>query len=148
MKAVIQRVHEASCKVDGKIIGKIGKGFLIFLGIAKGDTEKDLQYLVKKISAMRIFEDSEGKMNLALSDVGGEALVISQFTLLADTKKGNRPSFFDAALPDEAIPMYEAFIQEFRALGIPTRTGEFGADMKISLINDGPVTILLDTKKE
>lgn len=146
MKAVIQRVKCASCSVDGVTIGKIGQGFLVFLGVAKGDTEADLSYLVKKIAMMRIFPDAEGKMNLALSDIHGEMLVISQFTLLADTKKGNRPSFFDAALPEEAIPFYEKFIAAMRARSIHTETGEFGADMEISLVNDGPVTVLLDSK--
>ena len=145
MKAVIQRVKHASCTVEGKVIGKIGQGFLIFLGVAKGDTQEDLQYLVKKISGMRIFEDEQGKMNLALSDIGGEALVISQFTLLADTKKGNRPSFGGAALPEEAIPFYEQFIRELRAKDIPVETGEFGADMEIALVNDGPVTIVMES---
>ena len=146
MRAVIQRVSEASVSVDGKTIGSIGKGMLILLGVAKGDTQEDLDYIVKKTSNMRIFTDAEDKMNLSLADVGGAVLVVSQFTLLADTKKGNRPSFFDAALPDEAIPMYEAFLAAFQNLGIPTESGEFGADMKVSLINDGPVTILLDSK--
>ena len=146
MRAVIQRVSEASVSVDGKAIGSIGNGMLILLGVAKGDTQEDLDYMVKKVSNMRIFSDAEDKMNLSLADVNGSVLVVSQFTLLADTKKGNRPSFFDAALPDEAIPMYEAFLAAFRAQGIPTECGEFGADMNVSLVNDGPVTILLDSK--
>ena len=146
MRAVIQRVIAASVIVDNHTVGSIDKGLLIFLGIAKDDQKDDIDWLVRKISQLRIFSDDEGKMNNSLLDNHGSALVISQFTLFASTKKGKRPSFIHAAKPDLAIPMYETFIQEFKDLGITTETGVFGADMAIQLTNDGPVTILIDTK--
>ena len=146
MKAVIQRVKRALVQTDGTVIGSIGAGMLILLGVAKGDTLEDMEYLAKKESAMRIFSDEEGRMNRSLSDIGGGALIVSQFTLLADTKKGNRPSFTEAAAPQEAIPLYEAFLEYFRGQNIPTEHGKFGADMEISLVNDGPVTVLLDSR--
>jgi D-tyrosyl-tRNA(Tyr) deacylase len=147
MRAVIQRVSEASCKVDGKITGEIGPGFLVLLGIEDADTEEDLQWLTQKINGMRVFGDENGLMNKALADVDGNILLISQFTLFAQTKKGNRPSFIKAARPDKAIPLYEQMIATLDSLtGKKTATGIFGADMKISLVNDGPVTIIMDTK--
>ncbi|TSD64777.1 D-tyrosyl-tRNA(Tyr) deacylase [Inquilinus sp. KBS0705] len=147
MRAILQRVTEASCKVEGNITGQIGIGFLVLLGIEDADTEEDLQWLAQKIAGMRVFGDENGLMNKALADVGGEILLISQFTLFAQTKKGNRPSFIKAARPDKAIPLYEKMITTLDALtGKKTATGIFGADMKISLVNDGPVTIIMDTK--
>lgn len=147
MRAIIQRVSEASCTVDGNITGQIGIGFLVLLGIEDADNDEDIQWLAQKISGLRVFSDENGLMNKALADIDGNVLLISQFTLFAQTKKGNRPSFLRAAKPDKAIPMYEQMI---KTLGIITNkkieTGIFGADMKISLINDGPVTIIMDTK--
>jgi D-tyrosyl-tRNA(Tyr) deacylase len=145
--AVIQRVSEASVTIEGHVKGRIGTGFLILLGITHHDTREDLDWLSKKIVGMRIFGDDEGKMNLDLKTVGGSILLISQFTLHANTKKGNRPSFIEAARPEVAIPLYEQMIQQLSAdLGKPIETGEFGADMKVALLNDGPVTILIDSK--
>jgi len=147
MRAVIQRVSEASCKVDGEITGQIGLGFLILLGIEDADTEDDLQWLAQKITGLRIFGDENGLMNKALADVDGSILLVSQFTLFAQTKKGNRPSFIKAARPDKAISLYEQMIETLNNLtGKKTATGIFGADMKIRLVNDGPVTIIMDTK--
>jgi D-aminoacyl-tRNA deacylase len=147
MIAVIQRTIEASVRIDGRVTGSIGKGLLILLGISCDDQDEDIDWLVKKIANLRIFSDSEGKMNLSVQDVGGEVLVISQFTLFASTKKGNRPSFTDAARPETAIPLYGKFIKSLETeTGKQVPTGEFGADMKVSLINDGPVTIIIDTK--
>jgi len=147
MRAVLQRVTQASCTVDGKITGEIKTGFLVLLGVEDADTDEDLQWLAQKIAAMRVFGDEDGLMNKALADVNGDILLISQFTLFASTKKGNRPGFTRAARPDKAIPMYEQMIKALEEL---TRkkvaTGIFGADMKISLLNDGPVTIMMDTK--
>ena len=146
MKAVIQRVSEASVKVDDNVLGSIDKGYMILLGVDENDTVEDAEILAKKTANLRVFEDAEGKMNLSILDIEGEALVISQFTLLADTKKGNRPSFVHAAKPDLAIPLYERFMAELAENGVKKiEHGEFGADMKVSLINDGPVTITLDT---
>lgn len=147
MRAVVQRVKSASVKVDNKIIGQIGQGLLVFLGIEEADQEKDLVYMCDKVPNLRIFEDQDGKMNKSLVEVGGSILVISQFTLLGDARKGRRPSFIAAAQPDKAIPMYEKFIADMREKDIFTQAGEFGADMQVELINDGPVTILLDSKK-
>jgi D-tyrosyl-tRNA(Tyr) deacylase len=147
MRAVIQRVSEASCKVDGKITGQIGIGFLVLLGIEDADTDEDLQWLAQKITGLRVFGDENGLMNKALADIGGDILLISQFTLFAQTKKGNRPSFIRAARPDKAIPMYEQMIRVLESItGKKIATGVFGADMKVSLVNDGPVTITIDTK--
>jgi D-tyrosyl-tRNA(Tyr) deacylase len=147
MRAVIQRVTEASCKVDGKTTGEIGLGFLVLLGIEDADTDDDLLWLAQKITNLRVFGDENGLMNKALADVDGGILLISQFTLFAQTKKGNRPSFIKAARPDKAIPMYEQMIKTIAELtGKRVETGIFGADMKISLLNDGPVTIVMDTK--
>lgn len=147
MRAVIQRVTQANCKVDGKITGEIGIGFLVLLGVEDADANEDMQWLAQKIASMRVFSDEDGLMNKALADVNGDILLISQFTLFAQTKKGNRPGFIRAAKPDKAIPMYEDMIKELERLtGKKVATGIFGADMKISLLNDGPVTIIMDTK--
>ncbi len=145
MRAVIQRVTSADVTVDGQIIGSIEAGLVVLLGVAQGDTEEDLQYLVDKTVGLRIFNDAEGKMNLSVADVGGAALIISQFTLLANTRKGKRPSFIEAAAPDEANAMYEQFCARVAASGIHVQRGRFAADMKVRLINDGPVTIILDS---
>jgi len=147
MRAVIQRVKSASVKVNDNVIGSIAQGILLLLGIEDSDEEKDLEYMCDKVPNLRIFEDENGKMNKSLLDVGGSILVISQFTLLGDARKGRRPSFIAAAQPDKAIPMYEKYITEMKKKNIFTQSGEFGADMKVELINDGPVTILLDSKK-
>jgi D-tyrosyl-tRNA(Tyr) deacylase len=147
MRAVIQRVSHASCKVDGNITGEIQTGLLVLLGVADDDTTDDMEWLAQKIVNMRIFSDTDGLMNKALTDVNGNILLISQFTLFAQTKKGNRPSFIRAARPDKAIPMYEQMITTFeKLLGKPIATGIFAADMKVDLLNDGPVTIVMDTK--
>jgi D-aminoacyl-tRNA deacylase len=149
MIAIIQRVSEASVKIEGKIKGEIQAGFLVLLGITHTDTQEDVEWLSKKIVGMRIFSDEEGKMNLDLNSVNGNILLISQFTLHASTKKGNRPSFIEATRPEIAIPLYEKMILQLENdIGKPIQTGEFGADMKVSLINDGPVTIILDSKNK
>lgn len=149
MRSVIQRVSEASVIADGILTGGINKGFLVLLGIEQADIQADADWLVDKISQMRIFQDEEDKMNLSLEQVNGEVLVISQFTLHASCKKGNRPSFIKAARPDQAIPLYEYFISRLtRQTGKEVKTGIFGADMKVHLINDGPVTIILDSKSK
>ena len=148
MKAVIQRVSRASVGVNDETIGKIGRGFLVLLGVANEDTDEDMDYLVKKITQMRIFEDEAGKMNLSLKDVGGEILIISQFTLFASTKKGNRPSFTEAGAPDFSKEMYLKFIAACRDCGIHTEECDFGAHMMVSLVNDGPVTITMDSKQK
>ena len=149
MIAVIQRVSESSVKIDGKIKSQIGTGLMILLGIEEADGQEDIEWLSKKIINLRIFPDENGVMNRSLLEVGGEILLISQFTLHASTKKGNRPSYIKAAKPDIAIPMYEKMIQALESeLGKSIGTGEFGADMKVSLINDGPVTIVIDTKNK
>ena len=146
MKLVIQRVQQASVSVENKIVGNIKQGFLVLLGIKNGDTEKDADYLVKKLVNLRIFNDENGKMNLSLLTINGELLIISQFTLYGECKKsGNRPSFTDAAKPEVAIPLYEYFISECKKQIPNVQTGIFGADMKVNLLNDGPVTILIDT---
>lgn len=147
MRAIIQRVSEASVSIDGEISGQIGPGILILLGIIEGDGQEEIDWLVGKITRMRIFADQEGKMNRCIKDVGGELLVVSQFTLHASTKKGNRPSFIKAAHPETATPLYEAFLAAAeQEMGKPCASGEFGADMQVSLINDGPVTIMIDTE--
>ena len=145
MKFVIQRVSEAKVVVDGATTGEIGKGFRVFIGVCNEDTTEIADKLVKKLLGLRIFADAEGKTNLALQDVGGELLLVSQFTLYADCKKGNRPSFIRAGAPDFANEMYEYIISKCRESGIKTETGIFGADMKVSLLNDGPFTILYDS---
>lgn len=146
MRVVLQRVAHASVTVDEKVIGKIQRGFLLLVGVTHDDTMEDMEYLVRKIVQMRIFEDEEGKLNRSIQDIGGEILSVSQFTLYAETKKGNRPSFSKAAPGDVAIEMFEQFNGLLRETGVPVETGQFGADMKVELLNDGPVTILLDSK--
>ncbi|EPH93180.1 MULTISPECIES: D-aminoacyl-tRNA deacylase [unclassified Enterococcus] len=148
MRAVIQRVSSASVSINDQVVGKIGQGLLVLLGIHETDTKEDIDYLVRKIALMRIFEDEQEKMNLSISDIGGQILSVSQFTLFADTKKGNRPSFIEAARPETAIPLYEAFNEALKSKGIPVATGKFGADMAVSLVNDGPVTIIIDSKNK
>ena len=145
MKIVMQRVSQASVTIDGKIAGAIQQGLLLLVGICPEDGQEDIEYAVRKISQMRIFSDDADKMNLSVQDVGGQILSISQFTLYADTKKGNRPAFTGAAKPDLATSLYDQFNQKLAQI-VPVQTGEFGADMKVSLVNDGPVTIVLDTK--
>lgn len=146
MKLLIQRVSEASVSIDGNVVGKIGKGFLVLLGACESDDEKIADKMIKKLVGLRIFEDSEGKTNLALADVGGEVLVVSQFTLYADCRHGNRPSFLGSGSPDHANEIYGYAVKQLReTYGIKTETGEFGADMKVSLVNDGPFTIILDS---
>ena len=146
MRILIQRVSEASVTIEGTVRGKIDQGLLLLLGIEHDDNQEDIDWLVKKVSQLRIFSDDEGKMNLSVQDIDGSALVISQFTLHASTKKGNRPSYIRAARPEVAIPLYEQFIQSLSAENIPVETGEFGADMKVQLVNDGPVTIWIDSR--
>lgn len=146
MRVVLQRVAHASVTVEEKVIGKIQRGFLLLVGVTHDDAMEDMEYLIRKIVQMRIFEDEEGKLNRSIQDIGGEILSVSQFTLYADTKKGNRPSFSKAAPGDVAVEMFEQFNGLLRDTGIPVETGQFGADMKVELLNDGPVTILLDSK--
>lgn len=149
MRIVIQRVSEASVSISGAVKGAIERGFMILVGVTEGDTSEDVSWLVKKVSGLRVFDDSEGIMNLSIMDVGGDALVISQFTLYASYKKGNRPSWLRAARHEISIPLYEEFCNKLsEALGKPVQTGEFGADMKVSLVNDGPVTICMDSRNK
>ena len=149
MKVVIQRVSKASVTIEGKIVAVINKGFLILLGIINEDTQEDINWLSKKIVNLRIFGDDKDVMNKSLLDINGEAIVVSQFTLHANTKKGNRPSYIKAAKPDIAIPLYETFVKQLETdLGKKVQTGQFGADMKVELLNDGPVTIIIDTKNK
>lgn len=148
MRVVIQRCSRAEVRIDGKTVGQIGKGFLLLVGVTDGDTEVQADLLAKKVAQMRVFEDAEGKMNLGLKDVDGAILSISQFTLYADCKKGNRPSFIRAARPEIAEPLYDYFNEKLRTeYGLHVETGRFGADMKVDFINDGPVTILLNTEE-
>ena len=145
MKLVIQRVANAKVDIEGKTVGSINNGFLVLLGIKVGDTKEQVDYLVRKLINLRVFSDEDDKMNLSIKDVNGELLIISQFTLYGDCiKSGNRPSFIEAARPEEAIPLYEYFIDECKKQIDVVRTGEFGADMKVSLLNDGPVTIIIE----
>lgn len=148
MKAVIQRVTNAAVSIDGICVGKIEYGFMVLVGIHELDTVEDSSYLVRKISKLRVFEDQEGKMNRSITDISGSILSISQFTLYADTKKGNRPSFIKVAKPEKSITLYDFFNEELRKEGITVATGEFGADMQVSLVNDGPVTIIIDTQEK
>lgn len=146
MKAVIQRVSKADVTVDEKIVGSIGVGLAILVGVDEGDTAADAEWLVQKIANLRIFGDNEGKLNLSVIDISGEVLCISQFTLIADYKKGNRPSFVKAARPDQAVPLFDLFKVKMASHQIRVESGIFGADMKVSLVNDGPVTIVMDSQ--
>ena len=147
MRAVVQRVSSASVAVGGKVVGEIGRGFLALIGIARDDSESDAEVMATKIAGLRIFDDAAGDMNLALRDVGGAILAVSQFTLYGDARKGRRPSFIEAAPGDAARPLFDDVVARLRREGLPVETGEFGADMQVSLVNDGPVTILLDSRK-
>ena len=147
MRAVLQRVSRASVTIGGEVHGAIERGLLILLGVCEGDGEAEVDYLADKCVGLRIFTDENDKMNLSVGDVGGGLLIVSQFTLYGDCKKGKRPSFIRAARPETAIPLYERFIERCRASGLPVETGEFGADMQVELLNDGPVTILMDTEE-
>ena len=149
MRAVIQRVSSASVSIGGAVVSSIGRGLLVLLGIGQDDDDTDLDYLVRKIAALRIFDDGEGVMNLSVTDVSGDVIVVSQFTLMASTRKGNRPSYIDAAGHGKAIPLYEAFCRSLSdAIGRQVGTGQFGADMQVALVNDGPVTICIDSKNK
>ncbi len=146
MRAVLTRVKSASVEIEGQIVGKIGQGFLILLGIGPEDTQEHCRYLAEKALSLRIFEDENGKMNRGLEDVGGEVMVVSQFTLYGNCRKGRRPSFTDAAPPEQGNRLYEEFLQMCAQLGYPPQHGQFGADMQVSSVNDGPVTLILDTQ--
>jgi len=146
MRAVLQRVSRARVVVDGTVVGEIGRGLLVLLGVATGDTEEQARWLADKVVGLRLFADADGKMNLALPDVGGAVLVVSQFTLYGDCRKGRRPSFIEAAPPAVAVPLYAAFVDAIRARGVPTATGRFGAMMRVELANEGPVTLIVDSK--
>ena len=147
MRAVLTRVNSASVTIDGEVVGSIGKGFLILLGVGPEDTKEHCKYLAQKALGLRVFEDENGKMNRGLEDVGGQVLVVSQFTLYGNVRKGRRPSFTDAANPELGNALYEQFLQECEALGFPPQHGRFGADMQVASVNDGPVTLILDTKQ-
>ncbi len=146
MRAVVQRVSRAKVVVDGETIGAIGAGLLVLLGVSHADTPEQARWLADKVAGLRIFNDADGRMNRDLGDVDGSMLIVSQFTLHGDCRKGKRPSFIDAAPPPIAIPLYEAFINAVKALGVPVATGRFGADMQVELVNDGPVTLIVDSK--
>jgi D-tyrosyl-tRNA(Tyr) deacylase len=146
MRAVVQRVSQARVLVDQEVLGQIGRGLLVLLGVTGTDTDEQARWLADKIVGLRIFNDAGGKMNCGLAEVGGGVLVVSQFTLYGDCSKGRRPSFVDAAPPEKAIPLYEAFVNAVRALGVPTATGRFGAMMQVELTNDGPVTLIVDSR--
>lgn len=147
MRALVQRVSRAAVTIGGETSGEIGRGFLVLLGVEEADEQSDVEWLAGKVARMRVFDDDDGHMNLGLADVDGEVLVVSQFTLHGSTKKGNRPSFIRAARPEQAIPLYEAFVAELTKLnGKPTQTGEFGANMQVELLNDGPVTLWIDSR--
>lgn len=148
MRAVVQRVTEASVTVDRDVVGSIGRGFVVLLAAGDGDTDADTDYMVAKVAGLRVFEDDHAKMNLSLEDVDGAALVVSQFTLYGDCRKGRRPSFVRALQPDAAAAMVDDFVARLRARGVHVETGVFGADMKVALVNDGPVTLMLDSRKE
>ena len=148
MRACIQRVREARVEVDGQVIGQIGPGLVVLLGVAEGDGEEEVSWMADKIVHLRIFSDPEGKMNLSLLDTQGEMLVISQFTLLGDCRKGRRPSFVSAARPEQAAPLYQLFCQQVAGQGVPVATGQFAADMQVALVNDGPVTLVVERSGE
>ena len=147
MRAVLQRVSRATVVIDGETVGAIPRGLLVLLGVAEADTEKEARWLAEKVAGLRVFNDEAGKMNLGVAEVGGGVLVVSQFTLYGDCRKGRRPSFIAAAPPEVAVPLYEAFVNALRALGLPVATGRFGAMMQVELVNDGPVTLILDMKE-
>lgn len=144
MRVVLQRVSRASVTIDGRTAGAVGRGFCLLVGLTHGDTESTVDWMAEKVAGLRLFADAEGKMNLGLDEVGGEVLVISQFTLYGDAAKGRRPSFIDAARPEQAIPLYQRFVEALRGRGLPVATGEFGADMQVEIHNDGPVTLILE----
>jgi D-tyrosyl-tRNA(Tyr) deacylase len=146
MRAVLQRVSQARVLVDQEVTGQIGRGLLVLLGVTGTDTQEQARWLADKVVSLRIFNDADGKMNCSLAEVGGGVLVVSQFTLYGDCRKGRRPSFVDAAGPEQAIPLYEAFVNAVRAQGVPTATGRFGAMMQVELVNDGPVTLIVDSR--
>lgn len=146
MRAVVQRVSSSSVSSEGRLLGEIGPGLMVLLGVTHADTAEDAERLAGKITRLRIFSDDEGKMNLSLSNIGGELLVVSQFTLFADARSGNRPSYSQAARPETAVPLYEHFVATLRRMGFTVATGEFGADMHVAIANDGPVTVILDTE--
>ena len=148
MKALLQRVTRASVSVDGEVVGRIGQGLIVFVGVANGDTEKDAQYLAQKTANLRLFSDEAGKFNLSAMDIKGELLLVSQFTLLADTRKGRRPSFIEAAASAQAEELFEQFVQESRSTGLKVETGRFQQYMQVEIHNDGPVTILLDSREK
>jgi D-aminoacyl-tRNA deacylase len=147
MRAVVQRVSRAAVVVDGQTVGTIERGLLVLVGLTATDTPADVRWLADKLAGLRIFNDEAGKMNLSVTDVGGSLLVVSQFTLYGDCRKGRRPSFLDAAPPEIAVPLYESFVNALRSLGLPVATGRFGAMMQVELVNEGPVTLILDTKE-
>lgn len=147
MRAVVQRVSKGQVTVDNEVVGKIGMGFVVLLGVADGDTQEDVVWMAGKVVGLRVFEDAAGKMNLSLTDVGGQVLAISQFTLLGDCRKGRRPAFIEAAKPEQANALYESFVAEVRGAGISVETGRFRTHMNVELTNDGPVTLLLDSRK-
>jgi D-tyrosyl-tRNA(Tyr) deacylase len=146
MRAVVQRVSHARVLIDSAVVGEIGQGLLILLGVTQSDTPEQARWLAEKVVGLRIFNDAEGKMNLSIGEIGGSALIVSQFTLYGDCRKGRRPSFVDAAAPEIAIPVYEEFINAVKAQGVPAATGRFGAMMQVELVNDGPVTLIVDSK--
>ncbi len=146
MRALLQRVTSGQVVIDGEVAGRTGRGLVILLGVTHTDTMTEVRYVAEKCANLRIFEDGSGKMNLSLLDVKGSALIVSQFTLYGDARTGRRPSFTQAARPETAIPLYEAFIEEFRKLGVPTETGRFGADMQVEIHNDGPVTLMVESR--
>lgn len=148
MRAVVQRVSRAKVTVEGEITGEIGRGFVVLLGVADGDTQDDVIYMAQKVVGLRVFEDADGKMNLGLAEIGGQMLVVSQFTLLGDCRKGRRPSFIAAARPENADQLYRSFVAEVQGQGITVATGRFQTHMDVELVNDGPVTLLIDSRKE
>jgi D-tyrosyl-tRNA(Tyr) deacylase len=148
MRVVVQRVSRASVSIDGEVVGRIDRGLMVLLGVTHEDTPKQARWLAEKVIGLRIFNDADGKMNLGITDVGGAVLVVSQFTLYGDAQKGRRPSFIAAARPEQAIPLYEEFVNGIKALGVPVETGRFGAMMQVELVNDGPVTLIVETEDQ